>query len=289
MGSAADFQMKKADDDGKAGTSLQRGLRLLHVLGRAPVGGMRLSEIAEAAGETEATTHRLLKSLVAETFVVQTESRRYRLALEFFSLAAQAANPDNLRDICRPHLIHLSAALNDTVFLMVRSGFHAVCVDRAEGPFPIRSFTGDVGGRVPLGVGQGAMVILAFLAAEEREEVIRFNLPRLLDMGAMDEVFLRTEIDRAIDKGFSGTETGIIPGMTGVAVPIFDTNGHVVAALSIGTLKERLGPERRPMVVELLKKEAAAIGRRVSPFDPALRRPAQYLGGVVAPALNPTR
>jgi DNA-binding IclR family transcriptional regulator len=39
------------------------------------------------------------------------------------------------------------------VFLLVRSGFHAVCLDRADGPFPIRSFTGDIGGRIPLGLG----------------------------------------------------------------------------------------------------------------------------------------
>lgn len=275
--------MKKQADESAAPTSLQRGLRILHVLGGAPAGGMRLSDIAEACTASEATTHRLLKSLIAEQFVDQTVERRYRLSLRFFSLAATAGNPDNLRDICRPHLIHLSATLNDTVFLLVRSGFHAVCVDRAEGPFPIRSFTGDIGGRIPLGIGQGALVILAFLPPEEREEVIRFNIPRLLDMGAMDEVLLRTEIARALADGFCGTETGIIPGMTGVAVPIFDTNGRVVAALSVGTLKERLGPDRRPTVIELLQREAGLIGARVSPFDPALRRPAQYLGGVVAP------
>jgi len=37
-------------------------------------------------------------------------------------------------------------------------------------------------------------------------------------------------------------------------------------------------------VVELLRREATSIGQRVSPFDPALRRPARYLGGV-APAI----
>lgn len=274
--------MKKRADD-TAPTSLQRGLRLLRHLAAAPVEGFRLSDLATLAGETEATAHRLAKSLISEGFAEQTRERRYRLALDFFTLAARAENPGNLRDICRPSLIHLSATLNDTVFLLVRSGFHAVCLDRADGPFPIRSFTGDIGGRIPLGLGQGGLVILAFLRPDEREEVIRFNMPRLIDVGPIDEVWLRTEIDKARAAGFSTTEVGIITGTTGVAVPIFDTNGHVVAALSIGTPTERLTPARRDMVVELLRKEAEAIGSRVSPFDRALRNPARWLGGVHAP------
>jgi DNA-binding IclR family transcriptional regulator len=275
--------MGKPAETAEAPTSLQRGLRILRHLADAPLEGFRLSDLAAAAGETEATTHRLARSLIAEGFAEQTRDRRYRLALDFFTLAARAENPNNLRDICRPSLIHLSATLSDTVFLLVRSGFHAVCLDRADGPFPIRSFTGDIGGRIPLGLGQGALVILANLQEDEREEVIRFNLPRLIDLAPVDEIWLRTEIEKARATGFSATEAGVISGTTGVAVPIFDTNGHVVAALSIGTPTERLTPQRRDWVVDLLRKEAASIGRRVSPFDRALRNPARWLGGVIAP------
>ncbi|MCE1235862.1 MAG: IclR family transcriptional regulator [Hyphomicrobiales bacterium] len=271
---------KEAGDDGAA-TSLQRGLRLLRHLADASTGGMRLSDLAERAGETDATAHRLLKSLVAEGFVARTADRRYRLALDFFTLAARAENPDNLREICRPALIRLASMLGDTVFILVRNGFDAVCLDRAEGLYAIRSFTGDIGGRIPLGIGQGSLVILAHLPDDEREEVIRYNLPRLVDMGPLDEVWLRTAIEKTQIRGYSDTETGLLSGMTGVAVPIFDTNGRVVAALSIGTLTERLTPDRRAKVIELLRREAEGIGRRVSPFDPALRRPARWLGGVV--------
>jgi DNA-binding IclR family transcriptional regulator len=275
--------MKKKPGDEATPSSLQRGLRLLRRLSEAPPEGFRLADLADASGGTEATAHRLLKALIEEGFVARTRDRRYRLALDFFSLAARAEPPENLRDICHPRLLHLSAVLNETVFLLVRSGFHAVCLDRADGPFPIRSFTGDIGGRIPLGVGQGSLVILANLPEEEREEVIRFNLPRLIDIGPIDEVYLRQEIDKALKDGHSATETGIIQGMTGVAVPIFDTRGRVVAALSIGTATERLTPQRKATIIELLEKEAGDIGRRISPFDPALRRPARWLGGVVAP------
>jgi DNA-binding IclR family transcriptional regulator len=159
----------------------------------------------------------------------------------------------------------------------VRSGFDAVCLDRTEGPFPIRSFTGDIGGRVALGVGQGSMAILAFLPEAEREEVIRYNLPRVREFGVLDEVYLRTEIERVRQLGYAARNTGLLEGMAGLAVPLFDAQGRVVAALSVGTIEARLSPERLPTVVELLQREARAIGAQVNPFDPTLRRPAQSL------------
>jgi DNA-binding IclR family transcriptional regulator len=174
-------------------------------------------------------------------------------------------------------LLRLSASLGDSIFLLVRSGFDAVCLDRSEGPFPIRSFTGDIGGRVALGVGQGSMAILALLPESEREEVIRFNLPRVREFGVFDEVYLRTEIQRVRELGYAGHNTGLLEGMAGVAVPVLDRDGRAVAALSVGTISSRLSPDRLPTVVELLKREAAAIGPRINPFDATLRRPAHSL------------
>ncbi|MNV95210.1 hypothetical protein D3C71_1900770 [compost metagenome] len=47
----------------------------------------------------------------------------------------------------------------------------------------------------------------------------------------------------------------------------------------MGTISARLNEDRMPTVVELLKREAAAIGPRIHPFDATLRRPAQSLAG----------
>jgi len=113
----------------------------------------------------------------------------------------------------------------------------------------------------------------------EREEVIRFNLSRVREYGVFDEVYLRTEIERVRQLGYAGRNTGLLEGMAGVAVPILDREGRAVAALSVGTIADRLNTDRMPTVVELLKREAAAIGPKINPFDATLRRPAQSLAG----------
>lgn len=265
-------------DEDSSSSSVQRAIAILKAMAGTQVTGGRVTHIAKTAGLTQATTHRLLQSLVAEHIVEQDPSSKlYRLSIDFFALAAQAGNAMDLRGLCRPSMLRLCASLADTIFLLVRSGFDAVCLDRSEGPLPIRSFTGDIGGRVALGMGQGSLAILAFLPESEREEIIRYNLPRMREYGVYDEVYLRTEIDRVLELGYAGRNTNLLDGMAGVGVPVLDREGRAVAALSVGTISSRLGPDRLPTVVEMLKREAKAIGMRINPFDATLRRPAQSL------------
>jgi DNA-binding IclR family transcriptional regulator len=253
---------------------LERAFAVIRALSEAQADGGRVTRLAKAVGLTQGTVHRILHALIAEGIVEQDEnSKLYRLSVDFFALAAQAGNPSGMRTLCRPALLRLCASLGDTIFLLVKSSFDAVCLDICEGPFPIRSFTGDIGGRVALGVGQGSLAILAFLPEAEREEIIRFNVPRIRGYGVLDEVYLRTEIERVRQLGYAGRNSGVLDGMAGVAVPILDRTGVAVAALSVGTLAARLGDDRLPMVVELLRRQADAIGPQTNPFDVALRRP----------------
>ncbi|WLH14565.1 IclR family transcriptional regulator [Pseudomonas hefeiensis] len=259
--------------------AVSRLFAVLRSLGDTVEGGERVTQLAQRIGLSQPTTHRMLRSLMDEGMVEQdARSKRYRLSLDFFALAARAGNTGNLRELTRPAMLRLSASLGDSLFLLARSGFDAICLDRSEGPFPIRTFTGDIGGRVALGVGQGSLAILAFLPEEERDTVIQYNLPRLKDFHLYDEVFLRTEVESVRALGYAGRNTGVLQGMAGVAVPILDREGRAVAALSVATVSDRLGPDRLPTVVEMLKREAAQIGPRINPFDPLLRRPSQVFG-----------
>ena len=146
--------------------ALDRAFAIIQHLAAASTEGARVTQIAKDIGLTQGTVHRTLQALIAQNVVEQDErSKYYRLSIDFFVLAARAGNPVNLRELCRPMMLRLCASLGDTLFLLARSGFDAVCIDRSEGPFPIRSFTGDIGGRVALGVGQGSLAILAFHGA----------------------------------------------------------------------------------------------------------------------------
>ncbi len=274
-----------SSEEGDAGQGgLGRGVAVIRALAASSGAGLRLTELATQVGLPQATVHRILKALTAEGFVEQPEGgKAYRLSVDFFALAASAGGRHStLKSLCRPAMLRLTGMLNDTTFLLVRSGFDAICVDRVDGPFPIRSYTGDIGGRVPLGIGQGGLLMLALLPDAECDEIIRFNVPRLQSLGYVDEIYLRTQIERTRNMGYAANlGPGPILGMAGVSVPILDQQGYPVAALSIGTLAERVNEERLPQIVKVLMREAKTVSEKLNPFDPALRRPAQFLGNAV--------
>lgn len=260
-------------------TSLKRAIELLQAL--SELGPSRISDLSRHLGYTQATTHRLLQQLTEDELVCQyANDKRYALGLGLATLATHAVEqvshggegPGGLKSLCRPVLARLGAALGESVFFFVRSGFDAVCLDRWEGQFPIRTLTGDVGGRVPLGGGQGAMAILAHLTPNECEEILRYNVPRLMGLGTLDGVHLRAEILRSRQQGYSAEDTGVIEGVAAVAVPVWDAAGQVIGALSVATLSTRLSGDRLSVVVDLLKNEAALLSPHINPFDRVLRR-----------------
>ncbi|MVW71682.1 IclR family transcriptional regulator [Bordetella sp. 15P40C-2] len=273
--------MAKVEKEDSAQGLLARAFSVLRVLADANGERLRLTDIAARTNQAPATAHRVLQALIQEDMVEQpAQAKTYQLSVGFFAMAASAGNRHStLRDICRPALLRLSGMLNDTIFLLVRHGFDAVCLDRIDGPFPVRSYTGDIGGKVPLGLGQAGLILLARLHEAEREEIIRFNIPRLRDLGFMDEITVRVRLKECLDLGYAlSTGPALYPGTIGLAVPVTDRSGSVVAAISLAAPSERVSPERLPLIVELLKKEAAQIGSQINPFDPALRRPNNFLG-----------
>ena len=68
--------------------------------------------------------------------------------------------------------------------------------------------------------------------------------------------------------------------MAGVGVPVLDTQARAVAALSVGTLAERLNADRLPHVVKILQGEAQALAGKLNPFDVALRYPSRSLSTI---------
>lgn len=266
---------------------LERAFTILRLLADSSPDGLRVTEISKMIGLTQGTVHRTLQSLIDQHAIEQdTKSKRYRLSIDFFSMAARAGNPMNLRDVCRPSLIRLCASLGDTIFLLVRNGFDAVCLDRAEGPVPIRSFTGDIGGRVAIGIGQGSLSILSFLPEEERDEVIRNNLPRIKEISQFDEVYIRLEVERIRQLGYAHKSSGLLEGMAGVAVPLRDQTGRAYAAISVGSIASRITEERIPIILQLLRREVDIIAPKISPFDPALRRSMQNFAAIMPNRLS---
>lgn len=242
--------------------SVKRALEILHILSfNASSSGMRFSDLQAQSGLSKGTLHRLLKSLLNEGFVEQAVgSRVYYLGLEFLSMGARAANRLDIRAMTQPSLDRLAQATGDTVMLTIRSGMDAVCIDRAEGSFPIRVLTQNVGTRRPLGIGSGSLALLAAAPDDEVDNILRRNASRLKDYPNVTDDSLRRAIADTRERGYAFNPGHLLKGMYGVGVSIH-LGKQAIAALSVAANYGRMDLTRRTHVVGLLKAEADRITR----------------------------
>ncbi len=223
--------------------------------------GSRLARVAEATGLGKSTVLRLLKALIEVGYVeFDDKSKVYRLGYELF-LLGQSARRFHIIELARPGLDRLAEDTGDTVFLSVREGSEAHCIDRRTGSFPIRSLTLNVGDRRPLGVGAGALALLAFQNDQEIDRIIASGRADRQTFARFDDASLRAMIDQSRQRGHAWNDGLIVTAMNAVGVPVMDAEGRVAAALSIAAIHERMAPERRDLIVDLLRKEAVLLGR----------------------------
>ncbi|MDO9278099.1 MAG: IclR family transcriptional regulator [Polaromonas sp.] len=240
---------------------LQRAFAILRFLATKGIRGGALTEIARHVELPHPTAHRLLHQLISEGMVTQLDNeRRYALGSLAFELGLSAAQQFDLRGLCRPILQRLALEAGDTAYLVLRSGFEAVCVDLEEGPSPIRVITLQVGSRRPLGVGAGGMALLAALPSTERENVLDAIQPQLDADWGMSRDFLIASIEEAQRKGYTLIRNRVNAGVSAIGRHFTDTTGRPIASLSVAAINERMTPARVKTLSTLLTQSTQDIG-----------------------------
>jgi len=262
------IMVKKNPEDEAArlsGTqSIERALLLLREIAAHNRAGSRLLDLATRTGLQRPTVHRMLKCLTLEGMVQQdADTHRYYLGSMVFELGLTAAPRFNLRDICHPSMTRIADATGDTVFLTQRSGLDAVCVDRHEGTFPIKTFTLDVGVRRPLGVGTGSLAILSALSEEEAKSVVNSNTARLTEYG-LTPVSLLSQVKRAQKLGYAVREMPTLAGVRSIGQAVHNHSGIAFAALSVSAISSRMTEKRVAELATLLKNETRLIEKQLA-------------------------
>lgn len=232
---------------------LPRAIAVLRALAMGARRGVPLTHLAQQTEMTHSTVHRLLRQMLQERLVQQDpETRRYKLGPLAFELGLAAQQQFNLRGLCWNTVKQLALDTEDTVYLVQRSDHEAVCIDRQEGPSPIRVLTLDVGSRRPLGLGAGGLAILAATAEDERECLIATIKPSIQSQWCLSEVALECSIEQTRKNGFAVVRNQITAGTTAVGQHILDKTGRPIAALSVAAVNGRMGAVRIGHIQRLL-------------------------------------
>jgi DNA-binding IclR family transcriptional regulator len=239
--------------------SIERAIAILRAISRGS-SGVRLTDIAQETSLSKSTAHRILSTLTREQFVQQDSSTgHFLLGMEIFSLGASAVDRFDLADIAHPAMARLAERTADTIYLNARIGYEAICVDRLEGAFPIKTLTLRIGDRRPLGIGAGNLALLSFMPDQEVTRAIEANAANIARYANFDAATLLEYVAATRRQGYALNDGKIIPGMFAVGVAIMGRDGSPIAALSVAAIASRMQDERRANIVTWLLAEARQL------------------------------
>lgn len=194
-----------------------------------------LTEISHETGLALSTTHRLIGELEQWGAVQRDDHGRYQIGLRLWELGQHAGR--QVREIARPLLQDLYSLTQETVHIAVRERTEALYIDRVYGSRRVPQAS-RVGGRLPLHATAVGKVLLAFEESWLREAVLAQPLESRTARTHVDPHALRAELAVIRERGYALTNAEVRLGSASIAVPIFQRDGGIGAALGLVTTDE---------------------------------------------------
>ena len=216
---------------------------------------LSLQEIAERIRMPKTTAFRLVATLERAGFLIRLDNQRYCLSMKLARLGGLVRSTLSIRDIARPVMLHVNEQVSETVTLNVVVGSERVVLDVVDTPAPLMSMARP-GEHQPLLLGASGRILMAHMKPADLERVLKQNAPCApeFDRPAFDR-----EIARFRRQGYAITRAQRVPGLTAIAVPIFDINDEVRYCLALTGPSVRIDPRDQELAEILL-----AAGREIS-------------------------
>jgi len=226
--------------------AIERGFALIEALGRSP-GRHTLSEAAVHAGLNRATARRMLATLVTLKYC-EADGRYFRLRPRALGLGLSYLNALPFWGYAQRALEDLRNDIGESCALAVLDETDIVYALRLPARRILSANLG-IGSRLPAHLVSLGRVLLANLPSEQREQyVANTPLKSVTPRTIIDPGRLARELRLTQERGYAWVDGELDPAICGIAVPIRDQGGSVVAAISInlisGTLSEAAAKKR---------------------------------------------
>jgi IclR family transcriptional regulator, KDG regulon repressor len=223
-----------------------------------------LAELSAFLCMPKSTLHRFLVGLDSHGILRHTPDKKWRLGYRLLAWGSAAGESTSLREMAHPFLAELVRTCGETALLTVYQNHQVVCIDMVETSQPIRLMTG-IGVQRAAHAGASSKVLIAYLPEEEIEAIVADKgLPRLCKNTITDPSALTIELASIRARGYADSLEETDAGAWGVATPIRDGRGQVVAAVGIAGPTTRYHPEKVESYAEQCGQAAAKISAVLS-------------------------
>lgn len=222
-----------------------------------------VAELSQALGLHRSIVYRILRTFEQRGIVTRSNTGgRYRLGLKLVELANVVLASMDLRQVARPVMERLVRETGEAAFLTVVSEDESVCIEKVDSPQPIRAML-TIGDRSPLYAGASNKLLLAYLPADTIDELIARGLQPITPRTITDPIPLKQSLAKIRQQGWAYTVGELTPGAAAISVPLWDSNGTVVAALSIAGPASRFSEDRLQTLIEITCQAAEEVSHQL--------------------------
>jgi IclR family acetate operon transcriptional repressor len=122
----------------------------------------------------------------------------------------------------------------------------------------------DIGAPLPLHVGAGGKVLLAWLSDREQSDLIAASAARYSNYPLSDAQALKNALAQIRDIGWATSDGERAEEIGAIAAPIFDVSKQIVGAVVLAAPLVRLGAKERatyvPLVCEAARRASLDMG-----------------------------
>lgn len=226
-----------------------------------------ISALAKELGVAKSTAHRLAVTLAAEGFLEQNpDNGRYRLGLALFELGTLVRRRMDVSTLGLPLLGALRDTTQEAIHLAMLAQSDIVYLYNLESSQAVgtRSYLGM---RKPAFCTSEGRVLLAFSPPEHAAAVLKEGGAARTPNTITDPKALARLLDEVRQNGYAVDDEESEIGMRGLAAPVRDATGRVIAAVGLSAPMQRLTKKdlRKlvPQVVGTADGISARMGYRV--------------------------
>jgi DNA-binding IclR family transcriptional regulator len=219
------------------------------------------AELAASAELPKSTASRILTSLERHGLVRRGSDASVRPG-PVLARYAGSGRADALLRLAQPHLARLGELTGETVNLAVPGPTAVEQIAQVDSRFLLGAVNW-VGREVPFHCSALGKVFLAYGATP----VPRGRLERRTDRTLTTQERLQADLDGVRRRGYAVADNELEPGLVAIAAPVTDSDGAVVAAVSVTGPSVRLTGNRIAGVGRLLITETRAISRGLDPTE----------------------
>ncbi|PYG87963.1 IclR family transcriptional regulator [Ruminiclostridium sufflavum DSM 19573] len=242
--------------------SLQKAIEVLNCFVKKPKLGV--TEISETLGLYKSNVHNILDTYRQMGYVEQDEETgKYSLGIGIFDLSRALGDTFAISKIAQPYMQELANITNENVYLAVPHRGEVLYLEAtypAQATHLMRTLFGERAAMYCTGIGKAMLANMPerFILDYLVQDFVRFTENTIIDKRVLREELQVTRV-----RGYAIDNMEHEFGVKCVALPIFDSQRQVVAAMSVSGASLKFTDSFILEVAELEKRYIQKIERRI--------------------------